>query len=273
MLGQGTAEVKGKDKPYMTRRSPRLPSMGNRTLGSFFWFDGTRHATLRWRGGGTLGLSEARRRGSSRPPPAHSSTWSARARKDRRIVRPRALAVFRLITSSNIVGFSIGSSPALAPLRILSMYRAACRQPSVKFGLYDMRPPATPVFPAHEHSGDSRGELPALQLGVEWARGVAGVSHRQSGQGKQSEEGRAEERGEHPEEARPPLLDGDERDQPERRENVDGRAHEGQSGRHVLGHGLSPLGHHAPSRRTVVHNGKWRSRSGHVDGACYGCRW
>jgi|SRR5215468_9016144 len=39
---------------------------------------------------------------------------------DGSIVRPSALAVLRLITSSNCVGCSIGSSPALAPLRILS---------------------------------------------------------------------------------------------------------------------------------------------------------
>ena len=38
------------------------------------------------------------------------------------MVRPRALAVFRLITSSNCVGCSTGRSPTLAPLRILSMH-------------------------------------------------------------------------------------------------------------------------------------------------------
>ena len=38
------------------------------------------------------------------------------------MVRPRALAVLRLMTSSNFVGCSMGRSPALAPLRILSMH-------------------------------------------------------------------------------------------------------------------------------------------------------
>ena len=37
-----------------------------------------------------------------------------------RILRPRAFAVLRLMTSSNFVGWSIGRSPGLAPLRILS---------------------------------------------------------------------------------------------------------------------------------------------------------
>ena len=55
-----------------------------------------------------------------KPHPTYSITWSARASTYGGIVRPSALAVLRLITSSNCVGCSIGSSPALAPLRILS---------------------------------------------------------------------------------------------------------------------------------------------------------
>ena len=34
----------------------------------------------------------------------YSITWSARSRSDGGIVRPRALAVFMLMTSSNVVG-------------------------------------------------------------------------------------------------------------------------------------------------------------------------
>ena len=49
-----------------------------------------------------------------------SITWSARASTDGGIVRPRALAVLRLMTSSNFVGCSTGRSAGLAPLRILS---------------------------------------------------------------------------------------------------------------------------------------------------------
>jgi len=58
-------------------------------------------------------------------PMVHWSTSSARPSTNRGIVRPRAFAVLRLITSSNFVGCSIGRSPGLAPLRILSTYVAA----------------------------------------------------------------------------------------------------------------------------------------------------
>jgi carboxypeptidase Taq len=51
---------------------------------------------------------------------SHSIISSARARIGCGIVRPSALAVLRLMTSSNLVGCSIGRSPGFAPLRILS---------------------------------------------------------------------------------------------------------------------------------------------------------
>ncbi len=51
---------------------------------------------------------------------AHRITSSARISTDWGIVRPRALAVFRLMTNSNLVGCSTGRSAGLAPLRILS---------------------------------------------------------------------------------------------------------------------------------------------------------
>ncbi len=47
-------------------------------------------------------------------------TSSDRCRKDCGTARPSALAVFRLMTSSNFVGCSTGRSPGFAPLRILS---------------------------------------------------------------------------------------------------------------------------------------------------------
>jgi hypothetical protein len=50
----------------------------------------------------------------------HRITSSARSKIDSGMVRPRALAVLRLTTSSNLVGCSIGRSPGLAPFRILS---------------------------------------------------------------------------------------------------------------------------------------------------------
>src|SRR5262249_24893979 len=53
-----------------------------------------------------------------RSPLHYSITSSARPSSEGGIVRPRALAVLRLMTSSNLVGLSIGRSPGLAPLRI-----------------------------------------------------------------------------------------------------------------------------------------------------------
>jgi hypothetical protein len=54
-----------------------------------------------------------------------------------------ARALFRFITSSNLVGCSTGRSLGLAPLRILSTYVAARRQLSRTSGPYDMSPPAS----------------------------------------------------------------------------------------------------------------------------------
>jgi hypothetical protein len=57
----------------------------------------------------------------------HSITSSARVRKDSGIVNPRAFAVARLTTRSNLVGCWTGKSPGFAPRRILSTYSAARR--------------------------------------------------------------------------------------------------------------------------------------------------
>src|SRR5262245_61513490 len=54
------------------------------------------------------------------PAPAYLMTSSACKRTDAGIVRPRALAVLRLMISSNFVGCSTGRSAGLAPFRILS---------------------------------------------------------------------------------------------------------------------------------------------------------
>ena len=76
-------------------------------------------------GGGARLEAAARRcaRWSGKRSPSreiYSITRSARTSTDCGIVRPSALAVLRLITSSILVGCSIGKSPGLAPLRILS---------------------------------------------------------------------------------------------------------------------------------------------------------
>ncbi len=51
-------------------------------------------------------------------PPNHSITSSALACSVSGTVRPRPLAVLRLIANSNVVGCNTGSSDGLAPLRI-----------------------------------------------------------------------------------------------------------------------------------------------------------
>jgi hypothetical protein len=50
----------------------------------------------------------------------HSMSWSARSRNDSEIVSPSDLAVFRLMTSANLVGCWTGRSEGLAPFKILS---------------------------------------------------------------------------------------------------------------------------------------------------------
>src|SRR6516162_1546401 len=63
----------------------------------------------------------------------HSITSSARASNVGGMVNSSALAAVRLISSSNLVGNSIGKSPGLAPLRILSTKLAVRRQLSRRF--------------------------------------------------------------------------------------------------------------------------------------------
>src|SRR3954465_4403462 len=70
---------------------------------------GTPRAGLRTNGG------EAKPTDEEGPAP-HSMTSSARASSKGGTSSPSALAVFRLITNSNLVGCSTGSSAGLAPL-------------------------------------------------------------------------------------------------------------------------------------------------------------
>jgi hypothetical protein len=56
---------------------------------------------------------------------SYSISWSVRSNTDWGILSPRALAVLRLITSSNLVGCWTGRSAGLAPLRMRSTYEAA----------------------------------------------------------------------------------------------------------------------------------------------------
>src|SRR5215471_8916575 len=86
----------------------------------------------------SLPVSTRRRRQAT----TYSITWSARKRSDGGMVRPRALAVLRLMTRSNFVDCCTGRSAGFIPLKILSTYTAAPRYKSMKFGEYDINPPA-----------------------------------------------------------------------------------------------------------------------------------
>src|SRR5215469_16528120 len=65
----------------------------------------------------------------------YSMTSSARARIDGGTVRPSALAVFKLSTSSNVVGCWTGRSAGLAPLRIFPVY-----SPTMRLGKFGLTP-------------------------------------------------------------------------------------------------------------------------------------
>jgi hypothetical protein len=69
----------------------------------------------------------------------YSITWSARSSSGCGIVSPSALAVLRLITSSNLVGYSTGKSPGLVPFKIFATCPPARRSTSEAPGPYDMR--------------------------------------------------------------------------------------------------------------------------------------
>jgi hypothetical protein len=58
------------------------------------------------------------KRADESSPVHHRMISSARTSRDCGMVRPRALAVFRLMISENLLGCSTGSSPGFAPLWI-----------------------------------------------------------------------------------------------------------------------------------------------------------
>src|SRR5262245_14888242 len=78
-------------------------------------------------------------------PSDYSMIWSARASSEGGIVRPRDLAVLRLMASSNLVGCCTGRSAGLAPLRILSTYTAARPIKSAMFTAYAISAPASTI--------------------------------------------------------------------------------------------------------------------------------
>src|SRR5262249_22782992 len=74
---------------------------------------------------------------------AHSRSESARSKNPSGIVRPMALAVFRLIASSNFVGCSIGKSFGWRPCNTLCTNLAPCRNKAGPSAPYDIKPPAS----------------------------------------------------------------------------------------------------------------------------------
>src|SRR5450759_2069024 len=76
-----------------------------------------------------------------------SITSSARASSVGGILIPSALAVLRLMTSSNLVGCSTGKSAGLAPFNILSTNVAALRNNNEISTPYDKRAPGSPARP------------------------------------------------------------------------------------------------------------------------------
>src|SRR5262249_26148703 len=63
---------------------------------------------------------------------AYSITWSATSSRSREISRSSDLAVFRLMTSSYLVGCSTGRSAGFVPFRILPTEIAARREGTVR---------------------------------------------------------------------------------------------------------------------------------------------
>src|SRR5215472_13801130 len=76
-------------------------------------------------------------------PPSHSITSSASCWSLSGTSRPKALAVLRLITSSNLVGCSTGNSAGLAPRITLATIWPVCHHIRERLGPYESSPPAS----------------------------------------------------------------------------------------------------------------------------------
>src|SRR5262245_10230739 len=87
---------------------------------------------LRARGKRPRGRRHAAEQRHERAALHHSITSSARASSVAGTSRSSALAVLRLITNSNLVGSCTGSSPAVAPRKMRSIYTAARRSRSAR---------------------------------------------------------------------------------------------------------------------------------------------
>src|ERR1035437_8708698 len=78
--------------------------------------------------------------------PLHSITSSARVSSVAGTVRPSALAVLRLMISSNFVGSCTGRSAGFAPLRMRSIYVAERRNRSAVLLPKDNKPPLSAKY-------------------------------------------------------------------------------------------------------------------------------
>ena len=104
--------------PGSSRNRSRLPS---RQL-----LPSARHFRSCARGGHFPSRSACLKRATMRHAP-HSITSSAPVSSEGGTERPSALAAFRLMTNSNLVGCWTGKSCGLAPFRMRSIYPAASR--------------------------------------------------------------------------------------------------------------------------------------------------
>ena len=100
--------------PVVARAARELGILTIGVVTKPFHFEGQRRMRL-----AESGIMELQKSVDTPPPHHHWITSSAVANSVSGMVRPRALAVLRLMTSSNLVACTTGRSAGLAPLRIL----------------------------------------------------------------------------------------------------------------------------------------------------------
>src|SRR5262250_3963505 len=108
-------------------------------------------------------------------PPHHSITSSARASSVGGTSKPKALAVFRLTTNSNLVPCCTGRSAGFAPLRILSTKLAERYHMSLMLAEYENRQPASAISRTPQISG-RRWRAAAAAIAAREAMKVASSS-------------------------------------------------------------------------------------------------
>src|SRR6516165_8896040 len=107
--------------------------------------------------------------------PSHSITSSARATSVGGTSKPKALAVFRLTTNSNLVPCCTGRSAGFAPLMILSTKLAERYHMSLMLAEYENRQPASAISRTPQISG-RRWRAAAAAIAAREAMKVASSS-------------------------------------------------------------------------------------------------